>query len=367
MRAGKSRHRSRPAGADAGRSGRRDSLCRMRYVIIGAGAVGATIGGRLHEAGHRAVLVARGAHFAALRDHGLRLTLPDRELTLPVPVADGPDGVELRPDDVLVLAVKSQDTVAALDAWAGRPVEGGGTAGERLPVVCAQNGVANESAALRRFRTVYGMCVWLPATFLEPGAVVAPCGPLTGMLHLGRFPAAAGAEADAALGAIAADLSDSGFRVPLPPDVMAWKYAKLLSNLGNAVEAVTGPVHDDEAMALFGRARDEGEAVLAAAGITHPDRAEEARVRGDLVEVQEVKGFRRQGGSSWQSLARGTGSIEADHLNGEIVLLGRTHGVRTPVNEVLQWAANDFARQRRLPGEASVADLSTQVERLSQR
>lgn len=334
----------------------------MRYVIIGAGAVGATIGGRLHDAGRDVVLVARGAHYEALRDHGLRLTLPDRALTLPVPAADGPDRVDLRPDDVLVLAVKSQDTVAALDAWAGRPVAGGGSAGERLPVVCAQNGVANETMALRRFRTVYGMCVWLPATFLEPGAVVAPCGPLTGMLHLGRFPApAAGAPADETSRRIAADLDGSGFRAPLPPDVMEWKYAKLLSNLANAVEAVTGPLREVAARELAEAARAEGEAVLTAAGLSRPSPEESARVRGDLVSPREIEGHRRLGGSSWQSLTRGTGSIEADHLNGEIVLLGRTHGVRTPVNEMLQRVANDFARRHRRPGEVTAAQLTSLV------
>ena len=46
---------------------------RVRYIIIGAGAVGGTIGGCLALAGHEVVLVARGAHLAALRGHGLRL------------------------------------------------------------------------------------------------------------------------------------------------------------------------------------------------------------------------------------------------------------------------------------------------------
>ena len=39
----------------------------MRYIIIGAGAVGGTIGGRLFDSGHEVVLVARGAHLEALR------------------------------------------------------------------------------------------------------------------------------------------------------------------------------------------------------------------------------------------------------------------------------------------------------------
>ena len=53
----------------------------------------------------------------------------------------------------------------------------------------------------------------------------------------------------------------------------------------------------------------------------------------------------------------GAGSIEADHLNGEVVLLGRLHGVPTPVNELLQRTANELARAHRPPGSADAADL----------
>ncbi|MEE4546045.1 2-dehydropantoate 2-reductase N-terminal domain-containing protein [Streptomyces sp. V4-01] len=319
----------------------------MRYIVIGAGAIGGAIGGRLHDAGHEVVLVARGAHAKALREHGLRLELPDGDRVLPVPVAEGPDGVTARPDDVLVLAVKTQDTAAALDAWAGH--------GDHPAVVCAQNAVENERLALRRFRDVYGMCVWLPATYLEPGVVRAPCAPLTGILHLGRVPAGS----DATVRRIAADLEASGFAAPVSDQVMAWKYAKLLSNLGNAVEAVCGPATDSGTRGeLAARARAEGVAVLDAAGIDHVSAEEQARVRGDRVEVRPVKGETRGGGSSWQSLVRGTGSIESDYFNGEIVLLGRRTGVPTPVNERLQRAANLFARERRRPGDLSEPELA---------
>ncbi|WP_433242921.1 ketopantoate reductase family protein [Streptosporangium sp. CA-135522] len=79
----------------------------MRYIVVGAGAVGGTIGGRLFQSGHEVLLVARGAHHDALRRDGLRLVTPDSTETLPVPVTDEP--VRLRGDDVLILAVKSQD------------------------------------------------------------------------------------------------------------------------------------------------------------------------------------------------------------------------------------------------------------------
>ena len=48
----------------------------MRYVVVGAGAVGGTIGVRLAEAGRDVVLVARGRHLDAIREHGLRLDDP---------------------------------------------------------------------------------------------------------------------------------------------------------------------------------------------------------------------------------------------------------------------------------------------------
>jgi hypothetical protein len=63
-----------------------------------------------------------------------------------------------------------------------------------------------------------------------------------------------------------------------------------------------------------------------------------------------------------QSLTRGTGTIEADHLNGEIVLLGRLHGVPTPLNELLQRLANTFARERRPAGSMPVAELVRQAD-----
>ncbi|MEV6592719.1 ketopantoate reductase family protein [Streptomyces acidicola] len=326
----------------------------MRYIIIGAGAVGGAIGGRLAGSGHEVVLVARGSQYAALRDGGLRLRVPDGAFTHRLPTVDGPDAVgELRADDVLVLAVKTQDSEAALAAWGPAPVAGGGTAAERLPLVCAQNGVESQRLALRRFRRVYGMCVWLPATHIEPGVVSAAGTPLTGVLHLGRFPR--GTDETARL--IAADLEKSRFEAPVVPDVSRWQFAKLLSNLGNALEAVSGPFQGEETAALYERVRAEGAAVLDAAGIAYTSAEEQREARGDKITLVPLDGSPRGGGSSWQSLTRGTGTIEADYLNGEIVLLGRLHDVPTPLNGLLQRLANTFARERREAGSMPVAEL----------
>jgi 2-dehydropantoate 2-reductase len=332
----------------------------MRYIIIGAGAIGGTIGARLFQGGHEVVLTARGAHLAAMRDGGLRFVTPAGQVTLPVPVVAGPGELTLRGDDVLITAVKTQDAVAALDAWAWQPVTGGGVAAGSLPVFCAQNGVAGERLALRRFRHVFGVCVWLPATHLQPGSVEARGAPMTGLLPVGRYPTGV----DETAAQVAADLADSTFLAPVSADVMRWKYGKLLGNLGNAVEAVLGPGADlgdgaEPGAELRRRARDEGKAVLAAVGIDYARPDELAALRGDQISIEPVNGARRTGGSSWQSLTRGTGSIEADYLNGEIVLLGRQHGIPAPVNELLQRLANQFAADRRPPGSITAGELAT--------
>jgi 2-dehydropantoate 2-reductase len=323
----------------------------MRYIVIGAGGVGGTIGGRLAQAGHDVVLVARGPHLDALRAQGgLRLTTPEGASVVAVPAASGPDEVELTSDDVLLLTAKTQDAEAALAGWAWRPVRGGTVAAEDLPVVCAQNGVASERLALRRFRHVYGMCVWLPATHLEPGAVEAQGAPLSGLLYVGRYPSGT----DETVERIGADLAASRFLAPVVPDIMRWKHGKLLANLANAIEAVCGLGDHSE---LRRRARAEGKAVLEAAGIAYASNDENARSRAGQVRIVKINGNERGGGSSWQSLTRGTGSIEADYLNGEIVLLGRELGVPTPVNEVLQRLANQAARERRAPGSLNAEEV----------
>lgn len=317
----------------------------MRFVVVGAGAVGGVIGGRLAEHGHEVLLVARGEHGAAIASDGLLVRCPDGEVRVKPPVAASVAEVDLRDDDVVLMAVKSQDTRGVLDALAeaGAPSD--------LPVVCLQNGVDNERQALRRFERVYAVPVMLPATHLVPGVVDASSAPVTGILDVGRYPTRVDEVAEAVSAAFAASTFSSEPR----GDVMRFKWSKLLMNLGNAIEAAVGTLGRDSE--LYQRARAEGEAVLAAAGIDFASLEEDLARRGDLLRMRPIDGERRGGGSSWQSLARGTGTIEADALNGEIVLLGRLHGVPTPVNALLQRVANELARDGAPPGSLTEADL----------
>ena len=106
----------------------------MRFVVYGAGAIGGVVGGRLAQAGHEVVLIARGDHHDAIRDEGLRLVTPDAEpLTLSIPVVSHPAGLDFRDDDVVLMGMKSQHTGKALSALlASRAALGvGGVRAER--------------------------------------------------------------------------------------------------------------------------------------------------------------------------------------------------------------------------------------------
>jgi len=137
---------------------------------------------------------------------------------------------------------------------------------------------------------------------------------------------------------------------------MGQKYAKLLGNLNNAVQAATGA----GSRAVAAKLRDEALACYRAAGIECAS-AEDARARRVDIRGGEVPGHRRHGGSSLQSMLRGTGDIETDFMNGEIVLLGRLHGVPVPANTVVQEIGNRLVRENLSPGDITIDDLEARV------
>jgi 2-dehydropantoate 2-reductase len=316
----------------------------VRYVVIGAGAVGGTIGVRLHEAGRDVVLVARGAHLAALREHGLRLDEPGCSRAVRVPAVAAVTEVDWRDGDVALLCTKTQDTPPLLDALR--------RAAPDVPVVCVQNGVENERLASERFAHVLGVCVMMPTEHLEPGRVVAYSGPVPGRLDIGAYPEGT----DELSAAVAADLTAAGFASRPDAAIMRWKWWKLVVNLENVPEAVCG-LADPDLRALIKAARAEGRACLDAAGIAYvsTEESRERRVAG--MTVQAVDGHERTGGSTWQSLQRGAGSVEAEYINGEFVALGEKYGVPTPLNSLLLETVSAMAAAGERPGAHTASEL----------
>jgi 2-dehydropantoate 2-reductase len=224
----------------------------------------------------------------------------------------------------------------------------------------ALNGVASEAIALRWFARVIGVCVWMPAVMSAPGEVVVRCGPVRALLHGSRYPAELADGADAELlETLAGRWGDAAIEVPRPPDVMPWKYRKLLGNMGNAVQALLGEGNGAEIVQLV---CEEALQVYAAAGVVMNSEAEEAACRARLV-IREVPGAPEQmGGSTWQSLRRGVGTVETDYLNGEIVAMAHRLGRRAPVNAVLTRLLREAAAQGTEPGSMTATDLLELVD-----
>ncbi|MEV4419787.1 rhodanese-like domain-containing protein [Patulibacter sp. NPDC049589] len=308
-----------------------------RYVLIGAGAIGVSLAAELERSGHHAVLVARGAQLAAARSRGITYARPDGTRTLGVPVHGGPDELELREGDVLVLATKTQDAAAALETWARQPVvlaDGTRTtAGERLALVTTQNGLETERIALRHFATVIGGVLATPAGYVEPGVVVAAGSPFVGIAWLGAYPDRALPLAED----LARTLRDANYAATAVRDISAWKLGKLVASSTFVLDALfpPGALRDAAAELL----RQETLGVLRGVGEVSDLGAALERTGAAATPVA-VPGHAYGGTSTWQSLARSS-SLETDYLNGEVVLQARLQGIDAPANAALGAALRD--------------------------
>lgn len=320
---------------------------------------------RLHQSGQEVVLIARGASYERIQSHGLTLATPVERVTARVPVLPNASQARLTADDVVLLCIKSQDCAEALlsirDAV---PV----SAHDSISVVCVQNGVANERASLRLFAQTYGAMVLVPAEHLKPGYVVSYAGGVAGVLDVGAYPRGTGLRSTS----IAAALSQAGFDSSVREDIMVHKYAKLIGNLGNGVQVICGSGNAEANRELADLAAQEGRAVLTAAGIAHDvSQVADVAASWQRLEIGLVDGHAHRGGSSWQSVTRGSEDVETDYLNGEIVLLGRSMGVPTPYNSSIQRLARMTVQDGLTPGWLTpgevVAQITADRDRVSRR
>ncbi|GAA0991596.1 ketopantoate reductase family protein [Subtercola frigoramans] len=347
-----------------------------RYIIVGAGAIGAILAAQFEGAGIRSVLVARGENLAVIREHGLTVRRPASTDVVPLEVVGSAAEVRLTADDVLVIATKAQDAEAALAEWAWQPVEAAirdvsesasglgadATAGSAagvptqtpqahrmlgadLPVLTFQNGLSTEDAALRRFSKVYGVSIGIAASHLSPGIVVSPSFPVVGSIWLGRYPD----QRDEVQDEFVADLVGAGYDAQSVSNVSEWKARKLLVNAANGLDVLAGD--DEDRRVARKRLIAETRAVFEAAGVAVVQDAP----RFSLA-VQEVPGHTSGRLSTWQSFARGASS-EVDYLNGEIVLIARKAGIDAPLNERLQRLLGSQAALSEAPGTHTLSEL----------
>ncbi len=136
----------------------------LRIAIIGTGGVGGYLGAKLWKTGHDLIFIARGEHLAAMRETGLRLESPDGDIQARGTFEASLD--ERHPCDLIIIAVKSFDTLAA--AQLARPA-----VRENTMVMSIQNGVENEDqiGGILGPEHMIGCAAYIFSTIDRPGVV----------------------------------------------------------------------------------------------------------------------------------------------------------------------------------------------------
>lgn len=339
-----------------------------RYIIFGAGAIGAAVGGLLLNAGARVEFIARPVYAEAIK-RGITILQEGKETFFKASAVTAANQLQYAEGDIVIFAMKSQvmeEAVAELAAVCDR----------NIPVVCLQNGVRNEEIAARRFDHVYAALVFLSAVQLEPQLITMPRGR---SIVIGLYPN----RVDELSQHMCEDLTGASFDALASSYAMAMKWGKLVANLNNATHTITGfwlerGVADPEMRQLIVAVRDEGLRVLAAAEIAvEPPDGEPSPIRiidwtnklreshkdspEALAKTLSLPEALRTYASMYQDLYLGRQSNEAAYLNGEIVELGKKLGIPTPYNSTLLEIVNQMFAEGLKPGIYTPAKLHTLI------
>ncbi|MFO1184231.1 MAG: 2-dehydropantoate 2-reductase [Bauldia sp.] len=294
----------------------------MRIAIVAAGGVGGFLGARLIAAGVEVALLARGAHLAAIRTHGLSLETPSGTTTVrPATITDNP--ADIGEVDIVIFAVKLPDGETA--AAACRPLIGPETG-----VVPFLNGVEATPLLAKTLGPQHAMmgCCYIFAEVAGPGRIRQ-----TGSGARFLFGEADGGQSQRS-NALRAALVSAGLDAPLPGDmrVEVWRKFAFLATISGFTAAARAPIgalrSAPRTRALMRRAIEEAVAVAAACGVGLP---------GDTVErhmtfLDSLPPESRA--SQANDLAAGR-PLELEWLSGAVARLGLENGVATPVHETL--------------------------------
>lgn len=306
----------------------------LDIAIVGAGGAGGYFGARWAEAGHRVMLVARGAHLEAIRQRGLRIESPLGDATVELAAVDDPR--EGRPVDLVVIATKTWQLEEAI-------ARVGALVGPGTVLFGVQNGVDSASILAKRFgaeRVLGGTCKII--SFIAAPGVVRHLG-VPPILHFGEM---SGGLSDrvAALGR-ELDLGEK-LEVVATDEIEAELWKKLLffvpvSGMGSVTRAPIGVVRSQgECRALLEAAMHEVLAVALARGVELPaDSVERAMAFVDTLPFE--------GTSSMQRDFEAGRRTELEALAGAVTRIGREHGIPTPVHDFVHGALLPLERKAR--------------------
>ncbi|MET8508736.1 2-dehydropantoate 2-reductase [Streptomyces sp. NPDC004787] len=333
-----------------------------RIAILGAGSIGCYLGGHLASVAE-VTLIGRPAAMAVLKDRGLTLTTstaPARWVP-PTALRTATHAEAAADADIVLVTVKSADTGIAARNLAPHL--------SARTVICSfQNGLHNARllrGALPDHTVLAGM---VPYNVIqtEPGRFHRGSG---GSLMVDDIPAARD---------LTAALAQAGLGVQPHTDMPGIQHAKLLMNLNNALNALSGqPLRQQLGQRAFRQClalcQSEALAAFRAEGVTParltpippalmphllrlPDSLFQRVARRTLAIDAEARS------SMWEDLERGRGT-EIDHLQGEIVAMAARHSLPAPVSarvvQLVHDAENAPASRRAWTGPDLLFELTT--------
>jgi 2-dehydropantoate 2-reductase len=289
----------------------------MRFLMLGAGGVGGYFGARLARAGEDVTFLARGRHLAAIRAQGLRVrSAVDGEWVVKAAAVE--DAAGLPAVDVAFLAVKANDTEAVLER--ARPAVGPDTA-----VVSLQNGVRSVEVIERVLGAGHavGGAAYIFATIEAPGVIAHR---LLGRIAFGELDGRRTPRAERLLAALAA----AGIPAELSADIrrVMWeKYLLICAQAGmTALARVPAGVlrAHEPTWAMYRALVEEVAAVGRAEGVALDAGAADAVMKA-------AEGLAPGAYSSLHHDLTTGKPLELEALHGDVVRLGRRHGVPTPM------------------------------------
>ncbi|MFY9988487.1 MAG: ketopantoate reductase family protein [Chthoniobacterales bacterium] len=284
---------------------------------------GGYFGARLAQAGYDVGFMARGAHLAALREHGLVVESQLGNLSLPkVRATDDP--ATLGSVDLVIISVKLWDTEAA--AHVISPIVGPETA-----VLSLQNGVQKDDVLPRVLgdKPILGGVCYISATIARPG-VISHTGTLQKIVF-GEYDGQRSARAEAFLEACRRASIDVELSLEIRKAI--WQKFVFLVGLSGSTTAIRSPIgpirKNPRTRSFLLDIMREVVAVGGAQGVAlSPEYAEELLAYCDGLPPEMAS-------SMYHDLERGN-RLEVDWLSGAVVELGEKVGIPTPLNRAVR-------------------------------
>jgi 2-dehydropantoate 2-reductase len=302
----------------------------MKFAIAGAGAIGAYMGACMARVGLDVTLFARGSHFRAMQEQGVRVKSPEGDFEVRPKVTDNLESIG--PVDVVFLGVKAHglpelaprlhpllgpDTIVVSTQngipWWYFQNHGGDFEGLRLERI-DPDGVISAAIEPRR---VVGSIVYFSTSLLEPGVIQHTEG---NRISLGE---PNGTRSDRCR-KIAEALIHAGLRCPITTRIRHEIWVKILGNVAfNPISALTGATiaqmaHDSDVSALVRNIMAEAEAVASRLGLELPVSIDQRMAGAEKVGEHKT--------SMLQDLEAGR-PMELEAIVGAVVELGERLGL----------------------------------------